>query len=449
MLKYLKLLSTGLLAMFFAAGCTSELPNPVGADLPDGLDSGNPERIVTVDIVADGNVVLTDPDIVNYSDNEVLYFGHQNGEESSILVKYNMADIDSAGIAPEQVNIGNIESIKLRMWMINWYKDRNTAFLDTIPRMRDTGVTLKRYYEVHNLVAELTEDYAPGAEPEFNAGMIYQSPSEGTPGGGSVLFENISLQVLVDWYTNGHNGIIIREGAQPDSTDGFFGFASRELTHFAEIPTLLPDDVFAPGLVINFINPDTTLTLWPEIDTSTLHTLGEIPEDVTEGLVVRTHLRSSPWFSFDMQALPSNVLVNRASLFVYSDSTKSYGPLTSLVATEIPDYFIADLDSIDLVTLQEDGEMFVLDGQVNIDPHTVSWIELTVTSHVQRYTNGVFGDEPMHFMLFTGEDMFPNYDVTSIDPDFYISRFWFAGSDDAENRPYLEITYTERNTGGE
>ena len=265
--KYLKLLSTGLLALFLATGCTSELPNSVGTDLPDGLDSGNPERIVTVDVVADGNVALTDPDIINYSDNEVLYFGHQDGEETSILVKYNMADIDSAGIAPEQVNIDNISSIKLRMWMINWYKDHNTAFLDTIPEGRDTGVTLKRHYEVHNLTAELTEDYAPGTEPEFAPGMIYESPSEGTPGGGSVLLENIAFQVLVDWYTNGHNGIIIREGAQPDSTNGFFGFASKELTHFAEVPLLLPEDVFAPGLVINFIDPDITLTLWPEIDT--------------------------------------------------------------------------------------------------------------------------------------------------------------------------------------
>ncbi|MCP4145555.1 MAG: hypothetical protein GY752_09775 [bacterium] len=447
--KYLKLLSTGLLAMFLAAGCTSELPNPVGTDLPDGLDSGNPERMMTIDVVADGNVALTDPDIVNYSDNEVLYFGHQNGEESSILVKYNMADIDSAGIAPEEVNIDNISNVKLRMWMINWYKDRNTALVDTIPEERDTGVTLKRHYEVHNLVSELTEDYSPGTEPEFDPGMIFQSPSEGTPGGGNVLLDNISFQVLVNWYTNGHNGIIIREGARPDSTDGFFGFSSKELTHFAELPLLLPEDVYAPGLVITFIDPDTTLTLWPEIDTSTLHVLDEIPEEITEGLVVRTHLRSSPWFSFDVQDLPSNVLVNRASLFVYSDSTKSYGPLTSLVATEVPDYFIADLDSIDLVTLQEDSEMYVLDGQPNIDPYTVGWIELAVTSHVQRYANGVYDGEPMHFMLFTGEDMFPNYDLTSIDPDFYLSRFWFAGTDDSENRPYLEITYTERNTGGE
>ena len=123
--------------------------------------------------------------------------------------------------------------------------------------------------------------------------------------------------------------------------------------------------------------------------------------------------------------------------------------MTSLVATEVPDYFIADLDSIDLVTLQEDSEMYVLDGQPNIDPNTVGWIELAVTSHVQRYANRVFDGEPMHFMLFTGEDMFPNYDLTSIDPDFYLSRFWFAGTDDAENRPYLEITYTERNVGGE
>lgn len=447
--KYLKLLSTGLLSMFLVAGCTSELPNPVGTDLPDGLDSGDPERMVTFDVVAAGNVELTDPDIINYSDNEVLYFGHQNGEESSILVKYNMADIDSAGIAPEEVNITNIESIKLRMWMVNWYKNHNTAFLDTLPETRDTGVTLKRHYEVHNLVSELTEDYAPGVEPDFDPGMIYQSPSEGTPGGENVLLDNIAFQVLVNWYTNGHNGIIIREGARPDSTDGFFGFASKELTHFAELPLLLPEDVYAPGLVINFIDPDTTLTLWPEIDTSTLHSLGEIPEDITEGFVVRTHLRNSPWFSFDLQDLPQDVMINRASLFVYSDSTKSYGPLTSLVATEVPDYFIADLDAIDLVTLQEDSEMYVLDGQSNVDPYTVGWIELAVTSNLQRYVNEVYDGEPMHFMLFTGEDMFPNYDLTSIDPDFYLSRFWFAGTDDAENRPYLEVTYTERNTGGE
>jgi hypothetical protein len=467
MSNILKLLSAGLLSMFLLPGCTSDMPNSIGTELSDGLEFGNPQRLLFKEILEFGNLEVTDSEIPNYSDNEILYFGHQGDEESSILLKYNMADLDSAGISSD-FTADDIESVKIRLRFIEWYYDKNKAQVEPIPDSRDTVSTLSRTYKIHNLTNMLTEDYTPGSEPEFDSVPIWGTPDEGLAAGASVVLDDIDPQVIYDWYNNGHNGIVIKEGARPDTTNCFLGFVSKELSHFTHI---IADEqlgtneaeVFAPALVINFVDPDTeTLILWPEIDTSTLDPLDSIPEGIVDNFVVRTHVRNYPWFSFDTtigidsaepgvtKELPADVLINRASLFIHSDSTKSYGPLTSLVVAEVPGTFFVGLDSVpDLIELQDESGINLLDGQSNIDPYTVGWIELDVTSNLQRFINGVYDGMPMHFMLLTGENMFPSYDLTSTDPGFYLSRFWFNGSNDEEFAPRLSITYTERTVGGE
>lgn len=53
--------------------------------------------------------------------------------------------------------------------------------------------------------------------------------------------------------------------------------------------------------------------------------------------------------------------------------------------------------------------------------------------------------------MTAGEDFFPRYDLTTVDPDFYFTQFNFFGTAAPDSlRPHLRITYSgvDELTGG-
>jgi len=80
----------------------------------------------------------------------------------------------------------------------------------------------------------------------------------------------------------------------------------------------------------------------------------------------------------------------------------------------------------------------------------VRHLAFDVTTLVQRVVNDVYTD-PRGLVLTAGEDVFPTYDLTTVDPDFYFTEFRFFGTAAADSlRPRLEITYSrnEARPGG-
>jgi hypothetical protein len=410
------------------AGCTSEEANPVGADLEDLQYDGLLDTLRTETLDSFGNlaVIPTPP----YAENEVLYFGRRGTESSSMLLRYDFSQLPDTTFVDGMFTLGNIR-VELFLYMLDYYTDVKVG-----------GVGLIKTYQVSELAAPLDESLYPGPRPAVLPGFLNATPFRPEPVG-SELFLQISAAKFLEWYeAGGHNGIMVSEGETGEEVPGFIGFASKEMTRAATVLQKLREGTLPfPVLKITFTEPDTFLRMVPIADTATLEALDPIPGDSGEGIVLRTHLRSYPYLSFDLGEFPAGVFVNHAVLSVVNDTLQGYGPLESIVAAEVSSSFLDTLSGpVALETLGK--KVNVISGRRGLDPTLQTRINFDVTSMVQRRVNGIFS-VPVRIMLLGPEDFFPNYDTGTLDPDYFLKRFRFYGSGaEPSLRPYLKVTYT-------
>jgi hypothetical protein len=161
-------------------------------------------------------------------------------------------------------------------------------------------------------------------------------------------------------------------------------------------------------------------------------------------LVVRSHLRSNPLLGFSLDGLPEGAVVNRAELMVTLDSTRSYGPAEAIVCCETPvSSFPPESDSYLLDDLPI--RLKAAAGVMGIETAAKRRVRFDLTSTVQRWANGVYG-EPLLFALLPAENFLSAYNSNSWAPDVFWQRFWFYGTvaADPTDRPRLLIHYTPR-----
>ena len=438
------LLAAALLAAGLGAwlgGCTSDLPNRVGAGLvDDDLDQSLVELLAD-DVTAYGAVTVTDEDVPVHRQ-QVLYLGGRNGTSSRILANYDFGNIGDDDHPAELFTAGNIKAVKLSLTKLSHYSGLRRVIEDGDTTFVASGQPLDLYYEVRQLTAPFDSTLYtgyPGAVPPAGTTILNQDAVE--PVQGSEPFLRMFEGDFLEWLESGAVvGLVISLGDASD--DGVVGFASRELLRYTELDDVTVGTVVAPNFVVEFEdNTIANFLLPPVADTSTFHEVGAVPADPAGGFVLRTCLRSYPALDFDFSALPDDVLVNRAVLRLANDASVAFGNTEALVVAEIDSLELAS-PSLSLAELA--SATYSITGQTSLDPASVRHLAFDVTTLVQRLVNDVY-EGPRALVLAAGEDAYPTYDLTSVDPDFYLTEFRFFGTAAADSlRPRLEITYSRR-----
>ncbi len=445
----LPLALAGLTGVASLDGCSSDDPNSVGGGL-GGVEFDTLLVPLTIRQV-DHYGVLDVTDSAHPLDQaETLYLGSDGDDASSILVTFDFSAYPDNLWTAEYLRASNINRVDLTLNMLTWYfPNHGNAISDSIPNPRPwTGA--QKYYDVHQLLAPFDTLSHPGPEPAFEAATL-DVAGELEPASGPI-FVQLSTSRVATWLANGEKvSIIIREGS--GSQPGLLGFASKEMVHGGStLPMERPSQVLGPALIIevneapaSLPSDSTNLVIGPVADVSTWHSVGTPPATAADGIEFRTPVRSYPALSFDLAALPNNVHVNRADIFLTTDTTRTVGPSHAIVVSEIPPDFAPA--GVTHVTLGDLGsQVYQISGRTGLDPadSNSDVVNFNVTTSIQRYLNGVYSGERA-FLLAGSESLFPSF-ATSYKPDFwYVRRVFHGTAADSAQQPRLRVIYSRDN----
>ncbi len=438
---------TGLVICLFSlatawqmTGCTSDIPNEVGTGLVNSQIDVVLEPLALEEIELYTAKNISD-DEVSLLEQEVLYFGDQDGNSSSILLNYDFSDIFTEEFPDTAWTIEHITKVELRLVRLK-------AFGGTLPGEEDDEdeIVVEKYYQVFELDEPFDGANYPGSVPAH--GLLNLNTAYGTNLAAAEPRMVFTESRLVSWVEAAQvQGLIISDG--PESSTGLIGFASLDLTHPNELELIHVDPGAFPVIIVDFDFTEEVAFIAPSADISTFHDLKPAPLDPADGMMLRTCLRTYPMLRFDFSSLPENIFVNRAVLSVTNNISTSFGQLESIVVSEIDvNLFGVPGDSMPLANL--DGATYTISGMTSLDPVTQELMEFAVTSAVQRIVNNVYEGERA-FILTAGENIFPTYNFTPVSPDFYFNQFDFYGLAAADTlRPKLKITYSSIDdlTGG-
>ncbi len=432
-----------LLAATLAAwlgGCTSDVPNQVGAGLvDDALDDVLIE--LPVQVTDYGSVQVENVDIPVHRQ-QVLYLGTRNGTSSRILANYDFSDIFTDDHPDTMFTPAKIKSVKLSLTKLTHYAGQRIEISDAGDTTRTERVL---YYRVQQLDAPFDSTaYAgyPGVIPSYNGTVLNDDSLESKPDTEPLL--RLSETDFLAWLAGeGTVGLVISLGDGSD--EDLVGCASRELLRYGELDDVTVGTVVAPNLVVEFEDISVVNFLLPPVaDTSTFHEVAAAPAEAADGFILRTGLRSYPAFDFDFSTLPEDVLINRAVLKLTNNRSLSFGNSEAIVVSEIDSLKLAAAP-LTMTPTELSAATYVITGQTSLEPTSrVRHLSFDVTTLVQRLANDVYTN-PRGLVLTAGEDIFPTYDLTTVDPDFYFTEFHFFGTAAADSlRPRLEITYSRR-----
>lgn len=424
----------------YLAGCSSDEPNLVGTGLVESHIDTSLDTLLVTEILQYTGKNLYDPDQM-LSQQEMLYLGSQGGTSSSILANYDFSEVFSDSLPEEVWTAENISWVRLQMIMADYYISLYE------PEVEEEGQkVIPKYYEVYQLDAPFDTTAYPAPVPGHDLTDLNINPILDDAGEVNI---DLSVPFFLDWVQAGAvQGLLVQEGGGSDA--GLSGFAARDNRHMgSQFLQLGEGTTQGPALRIQFVNPDTIVSIKPIADTSTFHEIAAAPADPADGLMLRTCLRSYPILRFNLADLPPDVYINRAVLYVANDTTTSFGNLESIVISEFDlDFFGSTGDSLPLPDLE--SAVYRISGMTSLDPTYNGVLQFNVTQAIQRIVNSVYEGEK-GLIMTAGEDIFPSYDLSTVDPDFYFTQFNFFGTAAPDSlRPQLRITYSgvDELTGG-
>jgi len=414
------------LGLLVAAGCTSDDANLTGAILVESTIDVTLDTLGVREVdqyvgknVADASVPLLK--------HELLYMGTEGGNSSALLVNFNFDDAYSDSIPEEAYTLSNIAWVELQMIMPSVYMGGSED---------DTTINGK-IYEVHQLDTPFDGSQYPGDIPAYDPTDLNIEPGLDISGEPQI---EISVPFFLNWVnTGGDQGLLIQEGF--GSEPGFVAFSSLENHHVSQFPPLGVGTTLSPVLRVQFVEQDTIVSFPPYADISTYHELETAPADISDGFMVRTGLRTYPIIRFNLDELPENAIINRAVLYAVNDTSTSFGNLEALVISEYDmDFFGVPGDTLPLADLS--SYTYTISGMTSLDPTYNDVLQFNVTQAIQRMVNSVYeGDKG--FIMTAGESIFPNYNITAVNPDFYFTQFNFFGTAaDDTLRPHIRVTYS-------
>jgi hypothetical protein len=424
----------------YVAGCSSDDPSRVGLGLVESHIDISLDTLLVTEILDFTGKNLYDPGQM-VSQQEMLYLGSQGGTTSSILVNYDFSDVFTDSLPEEIWTPDNISWVRLQMIMADHYISLYE------PEEEEEGEkVIPKVYEVFQLEAPFDTTAYPAAVPPHDLTDLNVNPILDDAGEVNI---DLAEAFFLNWVAAGDTlGLLVQEGGGSDQ--GLSGFAARDNRHMgSQFLSLGEGTTQGPALRIQFVEPDTIVSIKPIADTSTFHQLAQAPVDPADGFMLRTCQRSYPILRFNLAELPPNVYINRAVLYVVNDTTTSFGNLESIVISEFDmNFFGSPGDSMPLPDLE--FAVYRISGMSSLDPTYNSVMQFNVTQAIQRIVNSVYEGEK-GLIMTAGEDIFPSYDLSSVDPDFYFTQFNFFGTAaDDSLRPQLRITYSglDELTGG-
>ena len=428
--------TVGLIALA-SGGCTSETQNLVGTSLISS-QVDTVLRPLAIRNIADYSPAAVVDEAEPFDRAQVLYFGRQGSESSSILLNYDFSTLQAEGWLPDVVNADNITAVKLVMIRLEHYRK-----LPGDGRGDFHNPALKSY-EAYQLDHTYDAQDYPGPLPPSDPLRLNEDPQPRSTGGVTLI---INTNRFLEWYAAEDSvGVMVTEGVYPDSDDGLVGYGSRDMTRFSEPPPEWEGTTVPPKLQIEFADTTANLIIAPYADISSFDQVDAAPTDLSTGFMLRTHLRDYPWLLFDFSKLPANVFINRAVLAVANDTTRAYGPgFEAIVVSELDSTLVPDTG--DTVTTEWIGNnVYEINGRLSLKPWETTRLDLVVTAAVQRLVNQVYTGR-RGFLQTAGEAEFASVAGAGFDPGLLMQRFWFYGDDAPADtlRPYLQITYTRTN----
>ena len=420
------LLACGLVFGALVAGCTSDLPNELGHDLGTTTVDTVLAPLLVETMTQYSVLEVTDPEVPHGS-LQTLYLGSQSGNTSSILVNFDFGNVFTEEFPEELFTRENITTVHFSLTMLDFYGNKRYQVSegDTVT-IEPTDI----HYWISVLDAPFDTTMTPPIDVPPHGIAIYQDLE-----GGWGKEPSLPLRVddFLQWVADGDTvGFLIEAG--PGSDLGLVGYAARDLVLFSQLPILAEGTVAAPNFDVNFVSEEVDYLMPPIADISTFQELDTAPTDPAEGMMFRTGLRSYLALLFDLSDLPANAYINRAALRVMSDTSSSFGTLTTL--------HISEMDSLDFMEpttpLTVDELELALEPIAtlgSVDPYQVEIMEFNVTQYVQRRINNVYPGS--RGMAITGDESF------GVGSDFYFNVFQFFGTTAVDSlRPHMRITYT-------
>jgi hypothetical protein len=426
------------------AGCSSDEANPVGSALPGELHVNTPQTLIVETMAVSGRVAVRD-ETRSYDHNEVLYFGAEGADASSMLAHYDVSTLPDSLPEGAVLDETTVTGVKLRLFRTEAYAAVPDSLLDEVHPLVPQNP--QKVFEIYTLAALLDAGLYPGPEPATAVQIASQT------GSGASVFLDLPVAQFLSWVATGMNGLLIREGS--GSQPGLVGYASVDMTSggYQEIDRVGAGTAVGPTLTVSYVDDvadlDTAFVFVPDADVSTFHALAAPPAGLAAGIEVQTHLRRYPYLFPDLADLPDGILINRAVLRVAID-TASFGPVESLVLHEVPLSLLAGRDTvtvqeIEAASVSSAGILAVDLGQMIFDDET--WVGFDVTGTLQRTLNGALAPDTV--LLLTAGEEFGGYRVSgNYTPDFYFGRMLFLGTAHPSLPPHFEITFTPFSGGG-
>ncbi len=327
------------------AGCTSDIPSEVGTGLVNSeIDVVlEPLHLENIELYTAKNVKDDEVSLLNQ---EVLYFGSQDGNLSSILLNYDFTDIFSEEFPDTVWTLDNIAKVELRLV-------RLAAYGGILPGESDPGDTtvVSKYYQVFTLDEPFNGGNFPGPVPTHGNINLNTAYGENMDAAEPRLV--FRAERLMSWVNAAQmQGLIVSDG--PESSTGLIGFASNELTHVNELASIHADPGAFPVIIVAFNSTEEVAFIAPSADISTFHQIKPAPLDQADGMMLRTCLRTYPMLRFDFSSLPENVFINRAVLSITNNISTGFGQLESIVVSEIDvNLFGVPGDSMPLANLAD------------------------------------------------------------------------------------------------
>lgn len=304
------------------------------------------------------------------------------------------------------------------------------------------NVPVEIYYEARELATafdSLTYAVYPGAHPPMTSETINRDSYVGNASTKPriQIFETAFLEWLQDADIV---GLVVSLGEETGS--GLVGFAARVMLAYREIEPTAVGSIVGPRIIVEF-EDSRRLILPPISDTSTFHEVPSLEKDVTGGIIVRTCLRSYPVLTFDLAGVPNDGRIDRATLHLTSDGSRSFGPPQALIAGELHGEQLpagATVASVDQLA----AAIHAHSGASDLDPGALGHFALDVSTQVKGIASADGGTS--RALVLTGnETALSSGPVVALDPGFYLSAFRFFGSAAEDSlRPWIEITYRAR-----
>jgi len=263
--------------------------------------------------------------------------------------------VDSGMAGMESVYLGDDGETRSSILVNFYFEYEHFFFLNDPDTIASAHLSLRRLLPYSEAGADTSVTAPPGLKfvvrqlsSPLNPRDYLQPPGPEPVADESILnldFDELNTQdqarlpleptSIPEWASvNKTTGLVISTAMGSDPV--LVGFASRELTHFQELPPLQVGDPIGPTIIIQIKGRGDPILIPPVFDTSTFERIGTVPPGIP---LVPSGIQSIPVLAFDLPELPDGTCLTEVELRL------SPMTLSPLWAERDQDLAVSTLDS--------------------------------------------------------------------------------------------------------